>query len=169
MPDTKEAHYPPPWTYTLGDDRNPYNGRLTAADGELLVLRAIMTSKDDATMRLLAAAPAMLEVLLEIREDLLCGGECRHIPSGVQGSILSAISDALGEPADRTHLVKAVKKHALANYETDGWDYLVECWEDKDILECITGATTEEQAIQACLETVKLMDERRREVQSDAF
>ena len=35
-------------------------------------------------------------------------------------------------------LVNAVRKHALNNYENDGWDYLVECWDDGDILEQIS-------------------------------
>ena len=65
-------------------------------------------------------------------------------------------------------LINAVKKHAFNNYETDGWDYLVECWDDGDILEQISdkNATTPEAAIKACLEIVKLQDEMRREIRS---
>jgi hypothetical protein len=65
-------------------------------------------------------------------------------------------------------LISAVRKHALNNYETDGWDYLVECWDDGDILEQISdkNATTPAEAIKACLEIVKLQDEMRREVRN---
>lgn len=68
-------------------------------------------------------------------------------------------------------LIEAVKAHALANYEADGWDFIVECWEDEEIAEAITeaGATTAEEAIKAVAETAGLLDERRREVQAEAF
>jgi hypothetical protein len=34
-------------------------------------------------------------------------------------------------------LINAVRNHALQTYESDGWDYVVECWSDGDILECL--------------------------------
>ena len=70
---------------------------------------------------------------------------------------------------DRAALVAAVRAHALKNYNTDGWDFLVECWEDEDILAEIGDADTEETAIAACHETVSLLAERRDEVRSEAW
>jgi len=63
-------------------------------------------------------------------------------------------------------LINAVRKHALNNYNNDGWDYLVECWEDGDILEQISdkNATTPAAAIAACLAVVKPQNERRSEM-----
>ncbi len=63
-------------------------------------------------------------------------------------------------------LINAVRKHALNNYNNDGWDYLVECWEDGDILEQISdkNATTPAAAIAACLTVVKPQNERRQEM-----
>ena len=37
------------------------------------------------------------------------------------------------EKYGETDLIAAVRRHALDNYERDGWDYLVECWDDGDI------------------------------------
>ena len=68
-------------------------------------------------------------------------------------------------------LVEAVKAHALANYETGGWDFVVECWEDADIAEEIAnaGATTEAEAIAAVARFASLQDERRREVEATVW
>ena len=44
-------------------------------------------------------------------------------------------------------LVEAVRRHAINNYERDGWDILVECYSDGDILELIGNATTLQGAI----------------------
>jgi len=63
-------------------------------------------------------------------------------------------------------LIDAVRKHALNNYNNDGWDYLIECWEDGDILEQLSdkNATTPAAAIAACLAVVKPQNERREEM-----
>ena len=52
-----------PWTYKLGDASNPYNGVVTAADDELIALRAVMNEEDAKVMRLIAAAPELLGVM----------------------------------------------------------------------------------------------------------
>lgn len=67
---------------------------------------------------------------------------------------------------DRTALIEAVKAHALENYETGGWDFVVECWEDSDIAEEIEGCTTEAEAIARVGRFASLQDERRREVEA---
>lgn len=65
--------------------------------------------------------------------------------------------------------IEAVKRHALANYNTGGWDYIHECWSDHEIKEAIEGAKTAEEAIQAVAETAGLLDERRNEIMAEAF
>jgi hypothetical protein len=63
-------------------------------------------------------------------------------------------------------LINAVRNHALANYNTDGWDYLVECWMDGDILECLDGAETVEQAISNVRDALAPLAEMRDEVRA---
>lgn len=63
-------------------------------------------------------------------------------------------------------LIIAVRNHALANYNTDGWDYLVECWMDGDILECLDGAETVDQAIANVRDALAPLAEMRDEVRS---
>lgn len=63
-------------------------------------------------------------------------------------------------------LINAVRNHALANYNVEGWDYLVECWMDGDILECLDGAETVEQAITNVREALAPLAEMRDEVRS---
>lgn len=68
-------------------------------------------------------------------------------------------------------LVQAVRRHALDNYERDGWDIVVECYDDGDILERISDAKaqTPAAAVKACERWVKLYDEQRRAIRSEAF
>jgi len=44
-------------------------------------------------------------------------------------------------------MIPVIRKYALENYEKNGWDVLVECWEDKDILEAIGNTSSLEVAI----------------------
>jgi hypothetical protein len=46
-------------------------------------------------------------------------------------------------------LIAAVREHAVANYEKDGSDFLVECWTDEDIANAITGAKSKTATIAA--------------------
>ena len=68
-----------------------------------------------------------------------------------------------------SELVRAVRAHALEHYETDGWDFIVECWEDADIAEAIGSAGSPEAAIAAVRKTARLLDERRSEVRAEIF
>jgi len=65
--------------------------------------------------------------------------------------------------------VDAVKTHALKNYETDGWDYVVECYSDSDIAEIIKTARTAGDAINMVLAEVKPRADYRAEIQAEAF
>ena len=64
--------------------------------------------------------------------------------------------------------VSVVRNHALANYNTDGWDYVVECWEDGDILDAINDATTAAQAIAIVRAAVAPLAERRDEARAES-
>lgn len=44
-------------------------------------------------------------------------------------------------------LIAAVRKHAMLHYNEGGWDYVVEAYEDADILEAIGRARTVAGAI----------------------
>lgn len=63
-------------------------------------------------------------------------------------------------------LINAVRAHALANYNQDGWDYLVECWSDGDILECLGDVTTVTQAIDIIKQELEVLAEMRDEVRA---
>jgi hypothetical protein len=109
---------------------------------------------------------------LEDRVDhFVARKDLRIIKTGeTQAEIVAAVA-ALNEQetARLAPLVAAVKRHAVENYETDGFDYLVECWDDAEIAHTIRGAKTEKAAIAACRKVTKLLAERRSEVVREVF
>ena len=52
-------------------------------------------------------------------------------------------------------LVEQVKAYAMQHYQ-EGWDNLVECWDDSDIQKNIGGVTTLQEAIAACADVLGL-------------
>lgn len=62
-------------------------------------------------------------------------------------------------------LVDAVKKYAKENYEKDGWDFIVECYEDEDIFSEIKNCRTEKGAISKIRKLAKLHNYQRMDVQ----
>lgn len=66
-------------------------------------------------------------------------------------------------------LVDAVKEYAVAHYEEDGWDYVVETMEDEDIAEDIAGARTPQEAIAKMYKIAKMLGDHRSEIQATAF
>lgn len=68
-------------------------------------------------------------------------------------------------------LIKAVKRHAISNYNTDGWDVVVECYTDEELGAIITigNCSTEEQAIAAVLADVKPYADFRDEIRAERF
>lgn len=44
-------------------------------------------------------------------------------------------------------LIMVIRAYAAKNYEKDGWDVLVECWSDEDIIEALEGTTSIEVAL----------------------
>ncbi len=71
--------------------------------------------------------------------------------------------------ATTEEMVKAVRAYALQNYNKDGWDYVVECWEDADIAEEIEGARTVEGAIAKVRKVCKMQGDYRAEIESTAW
>jgi hypothetical protein len=69
---------------------------------------------------------------------------------------------------DEQQLIHAVRRHAMKNYDK-GWDIVVECWADGDILEAIEDASTEAEAISRVARIAKLHEERRIEIESTIF
>tara|TARA_R110000868_G_scaffold27515_1_gene104309 strand:+ start:394 stop:618 length:225 start_codon:yes stop_codon:yes gene_type:complete len=63
----------------------------------------------------------------------------------------------------------AIKAHALANYEKDGWDYVVECYDDAQIVEIIKTARTIKGAIKMLRAHIKPRADYRADIQSEAF
>lgn len=73
----------------------------------------------------------------------------------------------MSDPATiRKEWAQQVREHALKNYETDGWDYVYECWELDYIVEMTKDCTTFREALKLCHETAMLLDERRTEIQN---
>jgi len=63
-------------------------------------------------------------------------------------------------------LIKAVRSHALENYETGGWDHVVECLSDDDIESMITGQDSVSGAIAAVKIYADQCGENRQEIES---
>jgi len=63
-------------------------------------------------------------------------------------------------------LVEMIKAHAIKNYNKNGWDYVVECYEDEEILEMIKGAKTFHGAKCKMAPILKIKDEMRREAKA---
>ena len=68
-----------------------------------------------------------------------------------------------------TELCQRIRQHALRHYNAGGWDYLVECYSDGDILLLVAECQSYEDAIAKLGRIVAIQDERRREVQSEVF
>lgn len=60
--------------------------------------------------------------------------------------------------------VKQLRAHAIANYNSDGWDYLVECWSDADIVEAMDGAGNYDEAFEAVADTLQTLADHRSEI-----
>ena len=67
------------------------------------------------------------------------------------------------------NFVKEIKAFALANYNKDGWDIVVECYSDEEIFELTARCKTAEQAIEKIGRMVKDQDDYRKDIQAEAF
>lgn len=66
-------------------------------------------------------------------------------------------------------MVAAVRKYAEDHYNEDGWDSIVECYEDADIVAEIVGCNTVEEAIRKVGRGCKLWDDKRQDVLAEVF
>lgn len=82
--------------FSLGDTYNPSNGIVRSKDGTLITLRATMNAEDEATMRLIAAAPDLLEALKALVADLKPYMGQGRMDDKIRNAI-SAIAKARGE------------------------------------------------------------------------
>ncbi len=64
------------------------------------------------------------------------------------------------------NLVDAVREHALKNYNTAGWDFVVECWSDADISAAFGDAAAEDQAISRVKACVSPLAEYRDDIRA---
>lgn len=67
------------------------------------------------------------------------------------------------------NVVHAVREHALAHYDEDGWDFVVETMDDEDILHECASSLIPAHAIARMHKLVKLWDEQRRAVRNEIF
>lgn len=65
--------------------------------------------------------------------------------------------------------IQAVKNFAIANYEKDGWDIVVECYTDQEIAEIIGKARSEKSAINRVKAHVRPSASYRAEICAEAF
>lgn len=68
-----------------------------------------------------------------------------------------------------SEMVAGVKAHALRHYEEGGWDVVVECMEDSDILREVEGCKTVAGAIRKVGAVVGVYDDYRKEIQATAW
>lgn len=66
-------------------------------------------------------------------------------------------------------LVDAVRAYAAKHYDQGGWDEVVECWEDEDILREIGQCYTAKAAIKRVGAMVKIRYQYAQEIRSTAF
>ena len=74
-------------------------------------------------------------------------------------------TNALSQP----DLVQAVKVHAKKHYNVDGWDLLVECYDDAEIAEAIGQSKTARAAIAAVRRELAPHADRRLDIQLERF
>jgi hypothetical protein len=66
-------------------------------------------------------------------------------------------------------LIEAVKKHAIENYEINGWDIVVECYSDEDIFTVIGNARTISGAIKKLKDDFEPFYIYREEIRAEIF
>ena len=62
-----------------------------------------------------------------------------------------------------SELIRAVRDHAEKNYVKEGWDFLVECWSDDDIVKAMGKVRSAKSAIAACKRELRILDDHRKE------
>lgn len=62
--------------------------------------------------------------------------------------------------------VQEIKAHAVNHYEEDGWDFVVETMTDEDILEIVEDCISFQEAVDAMLERITVLNEYRTDAQN---
>ena len=72
---------------------------------------------------------------------------------------------------DINTLVQYIKDYANFHYNDGGWDVIVECWADKDILKVLTrdNATTEEEALASFKDVVTVWADQQADAENSRF
>jgi hypothetical protein len=73
------------------------------------------------------------------------------------------------ETKEQDMFVEAVKAFAIANYEVNGWDIVVECYADDEIEMVTRKAKSDIEAVSLMQEWVKPQADYRAEIQAEAF
>ena len=66
-------------------------------------------------------------------------------------------------------IATALRQHAVKNYESDGWDYVVETFDHDELLKEIEGATTLEEAIAMISPLLRTLDDHRKDIEATRF
>jgi hypothetical protein len=62
--------------------------------------------------------------------------------------------------------IDQIRQHATVHYTEDGWDFLVECWDDAYIYEVISDCDTYEEAVILVSEILSTLNDVRLDIQS---
>jgi hypothetical protein len=65
--------------------------------------------------------------------------------------------------------IDRIRKHAMTHYTEDGWDILIECWDDAYIEEHYRGCGSYTEAVIKISDILVTMDGWRSEVTSEIF
>jgi hypothetical protein len=60
--------------------------------------------------------------------------------------------------------IETIKNHARSNYHKDGWDVLIECWTDKEILDFCNDLHSTEEAINKIGQFLKIYNDVREDI-----
>jgi hypothetical protein len=69
----------------------------------------------------------------------------------------------------RSEWPSLIYKHAIANYEKGGWDYIVECWTTAEIGELVEPCASYDEALAKVASVCSHLDERRSELRGEAW
>lgn len=72
---------------------------------------------------------------------------------------------------DLPFMIQAVKQLAQANYDSSGWDFIVECYTDEELGKLIESYNPKsiDDALINVAKYVRCLDERRRAIQAEIF
>jgi hypothetical protein len=135
-------------------------------------MTTILQTPAEYAASLLAHYGDAVEAVEHFRKALITEASLRHVPSSWSRDVEAALGATEPKPlsAKMKYLVEAVKAHAIANYNRDGWDLVVETMTDREIAaELKHDMWTAKQAIRLVGKGVKVVADYRAEIQSTEF